>query len=211
MNNMAEKKPRLLARWIEDHIDYPHADYCLIWPFGRGNSGYGIFHEDGKTHYAHRYICERKHGAPPTTKHQAAHSCNQGHMGCVNPHHLSWKTAGENQRDRGTDPRPRTKLTPDQILEIRSVFGIESSADTAARFNVTEATIRQIQYGKTWRTDRKWQRRLTDDEVNDIRGRQNESASELAKEYKTSHACIWRIQRGRTYRSVPARPPISAL
>ena len=61
-SNHVDNSP--LLRWIRDHLDYPHKDCCLIWPFGR-RAGYGFLIVDGRTHSAHRYICELKNGAPP--------------------------------------------------------------------------------------------------------------------------------------------------
>lgn len=117
----ADPQGSVLMMWIRDHLEYPH-DYCLIWPFARGDNGYGSFGRQGKFIYTHRYICELVKGPPPTPEHQAAHSCGRGHEGCVNPKHLSWKTRAENQLDRrehGTENRVWNKLTPDDVAEIR--------------------------------------------------------------------------------------------
>lgn len=145
----------LLMRWIRQHRDYD-ADWCLIWPFARGRSGYGSYGRNGKVHYVHRYMCEHAHGPSPSPKHQAAHSCGRGQHGCVNPRHVSWKTASENQLDRrqhGTTMNGKKhKLTPEQVAEIRASKGKEKVTATAARFGVTETNIRQIQSGKIWRT-----------------------------------------------------------
>jgi hypothetical protein len=72
----------------------------------------------------------------------------------VNPWHLSWKTPSENQKDRKNRVGVR-KLTPADVDEIRSMKSRERTVDTAARFKVTEANIRQIQAGKTWKLESK--------------------------------------------------------
>jgi hypothetical protein len=85
--------------WLLAHVDYRHDD-CLKWPFSRDNHGYGQLGHEGKVFKAHRKMCELKNGAVPSPDHEAAHSCNRGHQGCINPNHLSWKTRSANQQDR---------------------------------------------------------------------------------------------------------------
>src|SRR5436309_2180466 len=75
-------------------------DGCVTWPFSRLQNGHGTLGYLGKVYRAHQLMCELAHGPRPTLGHQSAHSCGKGHEGCVNPRHLSWKTASENQQDR---------------------------------------------------------------------------------------------------------------
>lgn len=129
------------------------SDECLLWPFSKAQCGYGTFMYQKKGHYAHRWVCEKINGAPPAANYHAAHSC--GNKGCVNSRHLSWKTNGENQLDRrvhGTQTTTRRKLNPEKVAEIRRLEGIESRLSLAARYGVNEATIRQVQYRKIWKT-----------------------------------------------------------
>jgi hypothetical protein len=107
--------------WVKAHLDYPHKDWCLIWPFGRGEGKTVQFGQDHIN--LPRLMCEYRNGPPPTPKHQAAHSCGRGHEGCANPHHLSWKTNSENQIERfqHSGPTKRTKLAPEQVDEIRAL------------------------------------------------------------------------------------------
>lgn len=141
-----------LMRWISEHIGY-QGDGCLIWPFSRTRDGYGFLGRAGKAHKVHRYICQWVHGAPPTPKHQAAHSCNNGHNGCVNPRHVRWKTPSENHKE--ATPHPRYKLNETQVAEIRKLKGAELVQVTAGRYGVTEATIRKIQNGTNWPTGKR--------------------------------------------------------
>ncbi len=137
------------ARWLIDHVSY-NGDDCLLWPFGCA-VGYGSVNHKRRTHRAHRLMCALAHGAPPTPKHQAAHSCGIGH--CVNPHHLSWKTNGENQIDRrkhGTASKvfAQKKITPEQDVEIRKLRseGVPLQK-LASMFGVTHSTIQYRLYG----------------------------------------------------------------
>ena len=72
---------------------------CLIWPFARDSDGYGQIALDGRVRHVHRIICEKTHGPPPTPTHEAAHSCGNGYLGCVNRRHLRWKTHKENMEE----------------------------------------------------------------------------------------------------------------
>lgn len=97
------RKPKMnglyVADWVLAILPYD-GDDCLPWPYARDKDGYGIATIDGKARRAHRYICLLSYGEPPTPKHETAHSCGNGHLGCVNPRHLRWATCLENQRER---------------------------------------------------------------------------------------------------------------
>lgn len=142
-------------RWVQDHQHYPHKDWCLIWPYSR-TRGYGTFSYLGKHYYAHRYMCELVHGAPPTPDHQAAHSCGNGVEGCANPNHLSWKTQSENQldcREHGTQAKHHTgrggHVTPEQAHQIRMMKGVKLQREIAEEFNISESTVSDIWLGRT--------------------------------------------------------------
>ncbi|NNU70409.1 hypothetical protein G9X67_34730 [Rhizobium sp. WYCCWR 11152] len=132
-------------------------DECLIWPFGKNSHGYGKVWIDGKKAIASRYICELVNGPPPTTEHQAGHSCGKGHLGCISPIHLKWKTPAENQADRlehGTHSRGerngRVKITEPEAREILALKGVVPPSKLAERFCVAIPTIGNIHSGHTW-------------------------------------------------------------
>lgn len=133
-------------------------DDCLIWPFKRLKNGYGQIRINQKQFIASRFICELAHGAPPESKMQAAHSCGNGHLGCVNPRHLRWATAKENAQDcvaHGTkrigETHGNAKLSDADVIYIRSVHGAKTQAELAAHFGVHYKTISDIQRRKIWR------------------------------------------------------------
>lgn len=138
--------------WIEAHKDYPH-DWCLIWPFARdGRVGRGTMRKANGargTDWAHRIMCEVAHGPAPADRPQAAHSCGCGHKGCINPRHLSWKNNSENQLDRFRRDRrvnanpggPKSRFTPSQIEEMRSLYGALTQMEIAARFGCSLGTV----------------------------------------------------------------------
>jgi hypothetical protein len=98
----------------------------------------------------HRLECERVHGPPPTPQHEAAHLCNNGRGGCIEGSHLRWMTRAENAAMR-TDMRRGRKLTEEQVRDIRAWATLVKSAPwIAARYGVSEKTVRQIRAGQRW-------------------------------------------------------------
>jgi len=147
-----------LLRWLEQHIGYLGND-CLLWPFkSLTRGGYPntiVF--DGKKVAAHRVMCFLVHGEPPTSSHEAAHSCRSASSGCVHPHHMRWATRAENQHDRvkdGTHNRgercANSKLTESQVKEMRLLSDQISQSALAARFGVGQWQVSRILSGKRW-------------------------------------------------------------
>lgn len=145
------------ARFVaETVLPYDGVD-CLIWPYGRNKHGYAFMWHNKTMAPAYRIVCEQAHGAPPTPKHEAAHSCGKGKNGCVNPHHLSWKTKAGNQADRlehGTHQlgtkNAMVKLTEDDVRTIRALKGQISTRDIAAKFGVGRMAIGKIHRRERW-------------------------------------------------------------
>lgn len=81
-------------------------DDCLIWPFTRSGRkslhgspghGYAQIRRGGRMVSVQRIVCEHIHG--DGTGMDSAHSCGNGHLGCVSPRHLRWATRAENMAD----------------------------------------------------------------------------------------------------------------
>jgi len=145
------------AAFLFSMVDY-RGDDCVRWPFGTDYNGAGQFGFKGKIYRAHRFMCELVHGKPPSRKHHAAHSCGKGHLGCVNPRHLSWKTQSENEMDKrlhgtaGGGARTskgnggcRTHLTRAQIADIRANRGVLPADVLAKRHGLKRGGIRYWQ------------------------------------------------------------------
>lgn len=75
------------------------SEECIFWPFSTNQYGYGDITIDGKMWGVHRYICKEIHGDPPSPKHEAAHSCENGHLACINPKHVRWRSRKENANE----------------------------------------------------------------------------------------------------------------
>lgn len=142
--------------WIREHANYT-GDECLPWPFAADRNGFGRIRIGRKTHLATRVMCEEAHGPAPSSKHEAAHSCGKGHLGCINPNHLSWKTHIENEEDKilhGTLARGEkqggSKLTEADVVKIVGLRDQLTQEEIARRYGVCRQTISDILRGRNW-------------------------------------------------------------
>jgi len=143
--------------FLRAHVGHTGED-CLPWPMSTDGRGYGVLGFEGENYKAHRMMCILAHGEPPSPLHQAAHSCGNGHLGCVNPLHLSWKTPTQNMADsvahgtaRTDRGRKRVKLTVEQVQQILALKGVKSQQEVAEIFGVSWRQIGKIQRGVSWR------------------------------------------------------------
>lgn len=145
-------------RFLNEVVLVYEGDDCLTGPFSRYNYGYAKFNMDGRRVLLSREVCRRVHGEPPTPLHQAAHSCGKGHLGCINPNHLSWKTRKENEADKlihGTHIRGErhasAKLTEQDVLQIMALLkkGV-THRSIAADFKISRPYIGKILRGERW-------------------------------------------------------------
>lgn len=143
-------------RWLYDLADHK-GSACVIWPFRKRWNGYGEVSFRGKRTAASRVMCIIAHGDPESEDMHAAHSCGNGFGGCVNPKHVSWKTKSENETDKvdhGTSNRGErhgmSKLTSDDILNIRSLASHMTHKEIAKAHGVTRSTVGAIITRKRW-------------------------------------------------------------
>ncbi len=146
-------------RFFIDVVLPYRGDGCLFWPHSRSAQGYGFLGWNGKVRYVPRIACEIVHGPPPTSKHEAAHNCGNGHLGCCAPMHLRWATKSENQQDRklhGTVAPMRgqsngfSKLTPSQVREIRALATQMTVLQISRLFPVCRKSIYRIINRTAW-------------------------------------------------------------
>jgi hypothetical protein len=192
------------ATWIREHLDYPHKDWCLFWPFALNQGGYANF--GGKHLIVSRIMCEYRNGPAPADKPDAAHECGKGHEGCLNPWHLVWKSRGDNLRDiakHGRRPK-RYKVTPEQVDEIRALEGRMRPRDIAEMYGITDNNVHQILKGKIWKQANSTLRIFTEEEVRLIRSTpwQVKSAKQFAAELGCTRGQVDRIKQGASYKWV---------
>lgn len=131
---------------------------CVRWPYATNGVGYAQINTAGrKKALVSRIMCERRWGPPPSSRHVAAHSCGNGHLGCIAPWHLSWKTQKENIADmaaHGTRLRgsksPWAKLTEEQVAKIRCLNGQMSQKKIGAIFGISQTMVSRIIRGEAW-------------------------------------------------------------
>lgn len=145
-----------LRYFLDVVVGYDGAE-CLFWPYGK-SGGYGKLNVRGRSPATvSRLICEHANGPPPSPEYDAAHSCGNGHLGCVAKRHLSWKTRKGNVADaiaHGTHIRGerqgRSKLTETDVRKILALKGTMTQAKIAELMHVGQDHICRIHARKIW-------------------------------------------------------------
>ena len=127
---------------------------CIKFPFACDSKGYGTVFYKGKTYGAHRFVCRIVHGKPPNKyDYVAAHSCGNGHLGCINPNHLSWKTYAENNFDKILHDTHGVSLSNTQVSQILQLIslGFVKQKHIAQMYSCSTATVSLIKKKKIWK------------------------------------------------------------
>lgn len=138
-------------KWLIEHASYS-GDECLPWPFGRDRQGYGYARFDGKRSTASRVMCILAHGPPLFERADAAHSCGNGHLGCVNPNHLRWLSHADNIREADTAHGERAglaRLTGSDVVRIRA--DTRPQAVIGKEYGIHQSQVSRIKAGQRWR------------------------------------------------------------
>lgn len=156
--NAGRTPPGDPERFVRDIAFNYEGSACLEWPYARSSTGYATLKIGfGKNAMVSRIVCQHANGDAPTPQHEAAHSCGNGHLGCVNPRHLSWKTHMDNEADKrlhGTLQRGerngKTRLTEVEVRAVRADRGKVPIRETASIYGISEVCVSQIQNRKRW-------------------------------------------------------------
>lgn len=138
--------------FIKAHIESDQAE-CIWWPYARAQNGYPEMNYLGRPARAHRVMCVLAHGMPLLPELEASHTCENGHLGCVNPRHLVWETHYDNHQRRVGRPgaatgerHPRAKITDLQVTQIRN--DPRPNIKVARALGLSRSTISEIRSGK---------------------------------------------------------------
>lgn len=137
---------------IKDIDDSVH----WLWKKTLSKAGYGNAHFKSKVYLAHVFVHRVYNGCKPIPEHLSVlHGCK--YKNCVNPEHLKLGTRSENMSDRirdGTDARGEkhynSKLTWEQVNEIRRLKGTISPSQRARMFGVSPQAISNIDHNRQW-------------------------------------------------------------
>lgn len=132
---------------------------CWPWNGGKFDNGYGAFScgIPRRAYGAHRLSLVNSTGTPKDTTLFTLHRCDN--RACVNPAHLFWGTAADNNMDRVVKGRSAigervntARLTSDLVARIRarSAAG-ETYADLAREFGISRQSMRRAAIGMSWK------------------------------------------------------------
>ena len=138
-------------KWLFDVLKID-SDECIFWPFPWHPNARPSARIDGRYQVCSRWICKQVHGAPPTPKHEAAHSCGNGHLGCLNPKLLRWATRTENQIERCKHGRANFRKHSEQIAyEIKKrLADNEKQISISRSLNVPYSLVNAIANEYSW-------------------------------------------------------------
>lgn len=130
---------------------------CRTWIGGKSLDGYGHVVRLGKIHKAHRIAWELTNGPIPEGM-LVCHRCDN--PPCCEVAHLFLGTKFDNNHDRSAKGRnsmrwgpthPSSRLTPEQVLDIRARFKRGMGPSLAAEFGISEAHVYAIVRRRTWK------------------------------------------------------------
>ena len=126
---------------------------CLTgWTASRNQDGYPQMKVNGTMVKVHRWLYEQEHGPIPKGM-EIRHLCNNGHLGCLQIHHLQAGTMTENQADRIAAGTTRRSLSADQVRGIKVMvkIGYTDYQQLADWYRTTKGTIGRIVRGETYK------------------------------------------------------------
>jgi len=116
---------------------------------------YPQINRDGKKWGMSRYVYTQEHGNIPEGL-CIRHTCDN--KMCINIQHLLIGTIANNMQDKVDRNRqqkgediPYSKLTTEQVLEIRNLKGVLTQVVIAKKFNITPSNVGVILSEKSWK------------------------------------------------------------
>ena len=123
---------------------------CWLWTGNKCPSGYGSVRWKRVTYNTHK-IAYLLSGRSIPDKYYICHSEHCiGKRHCCNPEHLTAKTPSENNLDMHRDGTKWSKLTAEQVLDIRARVG-QTHKEIAEEYNVSRGLISVIIRKEAWK------------------------------------------------------------
>ena len=143
----------ICAAWSRVRIGA--AEECWPWEGACDGHGYGTVTFRGVQYIVSRVILTATLGPSLLL---ALHQCDN--PPCCNPGHLYFGTYGDNQNDALSRSRKivlcgedltQSKLTDEQVRQIRALLGTASQTAIGAMFGVSQTAVSKIALGYRWR------------------------------------------------------------
>lgn len=162
----AVRKLRKYANY-RDHliskVDRRGPEECWPWTGATARFGYGIVFAEGKARGAHRVIYETTYGHPVGSLPSGLivmHTCDN--PVCCNPRHLVLGTQKDNNQDRASKGRTKTRMLPgadhpsakideEAVADIRKNVGHGSGRRMATKYGVSQSLISAIRNRVAWK------------------------------------------------------------
>lgn len=133
-------------------------DDCWMWQGGKNHLGYGvIWNENQRLEGVHR-VAYRLVLGPFPAELEVCHRCDS--PSCVRPDHLFLGTHAENMSDMKAKARstqgernPASKLTAEQVREIRALKGEADRDEVAAHFGISISHLNRLWRRELWTND----------------------------------------------------------
>ena len=125
---------------------------CWLWSGCRDKRGCARMAGGNKTNKLAYRISYELHKGEITPGLVICHNCNNGHLGCVNPHHLRNDTQASNIMDTtraGKSGQQKIQVSDIPIIRSRLAAG-ETQQAIASDYNVQRATIGNIKTGHSF-------------------------------------------------------------
>ena len=147
---MPYRKPNMtdaqMLEWLGAQYDV-NENGCWVWRGSKDSNGYGHVRWKGKMEKMHRlYWLLNGRIIPDALEMCHGPGCSRA---CYNPDHLKTDTHSANQLDKHRDGTMQTKLTREQVLEIRERTD-KNQKELAKEYGVSRATINDIILRKYW-------------------------------------------------------------
>ena len=135
------------ARELLETKKIVNSNNCWEYTGCKSHDGYGRISFLGVNYRVHILRCEIKEGRKRKHDEVTRHLCHN--KICFNPDHLKFGSSGENSRDARKNDHKGSKLTIENVREIKN--SSDTRKELARKYNVDVTTIRDVINRKRWK------------------------------------------------------------